>query len=156
IAPDKLDRIFESFAQEDGSTTRKFGGTGLGLSITRRLAQMMGGDVTAVSQSGKGSIFTLKFIAHSSAAVSGDTTNMIHMPVRTARTGLTGCRALVVDDNGINRRVARSFLEYYGIIIREACDGNEALEIMSKETFDFVLMDIHMPGLDGEEAFKRL
>lgn len=81
---------------------------------------------------------------------------MIHSPVRTPRTGLTGCRALVVDDNGINRRVARSFLEYYGIVIREASDGNEALEIMSRETFDFVLMDIHMPGLDGEEAFKRL
>lgn len=156
IAADKVDRIFESFAQEDGSTTRKFGGTGLGLSITRRLARMMGGDVTAVSEAGRGSIFTLKFVAHASAANSGDTANMIQMPVRTARTGLTGCRALVVDDNGINRRVARSFLEYYGIIIREACDGNEALEIMAKETFDFVLMDIHMPGLDGEEAFKRL
>lgn len=156
IAADKVDRIFESFAQEDGSTTRKFGGTGLGLSITRRLARMMGGDVTAVSEAGRGSIFTLKFVAHCSAATAGDTKNMIRMPVRTARTGLTGCRALVVDDNGINRRVARSFLEYYGIIIREASDGNEALEIMAKETFDFVLMDIHMPGLDGEEAFKRL
>jgi hypothetical protein len=156
IAADKVDRIFESFAQEDGSTTRKFGGTGLGLSITRRLARMMGGDVTAVSEPGRGSIFTLKFVAHASAATAGGSKNMIQMPVRTARTGLTGCRALVVDDNGINRRVARSFLEYYGIIIREASDGNEALEIMAKETFDFVLMDIHMPGLDGEEAFKRL
>lgn len=156
IAADKLDRIFESFAQEDGSTTRKFGGTGLGLSITRRLARMMGGDVTAVSQAGRGSVFTLKFMAQPSSMSVGDTTNMIHMPVRTPRTGLTGCRALVVDDNGINRRVARSFLEYYGIVIREACDGNEALEIMSRETFDIVLMDIHMPGLDGVEAFKRL
>lgn len=156
IAADKLDRIFESFAQEDGSTTRKFGGTGLGLSITRRLARMMGGDVTAVSQAGRGSVFTLKFMAQPSSMSVGDTTNMIHMPVRTPRTGLTGCRALVVDDNGINRRVARSFLEYYGIVIREARDGNEALEIMSRETFDIVLMDIHMPGLDGVEAFKRL
>ena len=156
IAADKLDRIFESFAQEDGSTTRRFGGTGLGLSITRRLARMMGGDVTAVSQAGRGSVFTLKFIAQASTMSVGDTTNMVHMPVRTPRTGLTGCRALVVDDNGINRRVARSFLEYYGIVIREACDGNEALEIMNRETFDIVLMDIHMPGLDGDEALKRL
>ncbi|MBY9067244.1 response regulator [Hyphomonas sp. WL0036] len=156
ISADKVERVFESFAQEDGSTTRKFGGTGLGLSITRKLARIMGGDVTAVSEAGRGSIFTLRFIAQTSASGSGDTTNMVHLPVRTPRTGLTGCRALVVDDNGINRRVARSFLEYYGIIIREACDGNEALEIMGRETFDIVLMDIHMPGLDGAEAFKRL
>lgn len=157
IAADKLDRVFESFTQEDGSTTRKFGGTGLGLSITRRLARIMGGDVTVASEAGRGSIFTLKFIAESAAGSAGKLGgNTVQMPVRKSRTGLSGCRALVVDDNGINRRVARSFLEYYGIVISEAGDGNEALEILGKEMFDIILMDIHMPGLDGEEAFKRL
>lgn len=157
IAADKLDRVFESFTQEDGSTTRKFGGTGLGLSITRKLARIMGGDVTVASETGRGSIFTLKFIAESAAAGAGQPgSNTVQMPVRKARSGLSGCRALVVDDNGINRRVARSFLEYYGIVISEASDGNEALEILNREMFDIVLMDIHMPGLDGEEAFKRL
>lgn len=155
IAADKLNRVFESFAQEDGSTTRKFGGTGLGLSITRRLARIMGGDVTVVSEAGRGSIFTLNFMAE--AANAGQASNnTIQMPARRSRSGLSGCRALVVDDNGINRRVARSFLEYYGIVISEAGDGNEALEILDKEMFDIILMDIHMPGLDGEEAFKRL
>jgi len=157
IAPDKVDRIFESFAQEDGSTTRKFGGTGLGLSITRKLAQIMGGDVSVVSAVGKGSIFTLTFQAeldHPAVMLSGN--RNLPVPVRKSRTGLTGCRALVVDDNAINRRVARSFLEIHGLHISEASDGNHALEVLSHDKFDIVLMDIHMPGLDGAEAFKRL
>ncbi len=157
IAADKMDRVFESFAQEDGSTTRRFGGTGLGLSITRKLAQMMGGDVTAVSQVGRGSVFTLTFkagVAVPAILESGD--KVVAAPVRKPRAGLTGCRALVVDDNNINRRVARSFLEIHGLQISEASDGNQALDVLAKDKFDIVLMDIHMPGLDGAEAFKRL
>jgi len=157
IAADKMDRVFETFAQEDGSTTRRFGGTGLGLSITRQLAQMMGGDVTAVSQAGKGSVFTLTFkatVATPSIAEGG--TNVVAARGSKARNGLTGCRALVVDDNAINRRVARSFLEIHGLQISEAADGNQALDVLTRDKFDIVLMDIHMPGLDGAEAFKRL
>jgi hypothetical protein len=158
IAADKIDRVFESFAQEDGSTTRRFGGTGLGLAITRKLARMMGGDVTAVSEVGKGSVFTLTFKAdvHTPMAVSVVDSTVSEMPVRKPRTGLTGCRALVVDDNAINRRVARSFLEIHGLIISEAADGNQALDVLSRGKVDIVLMDIHMPGLDGAQAFKRL
>jgi len=157
IPADKVDRVFESFSQADGSTTRRFGGTGLGLPITRKLARMMGGDVTVVSEPGRGSVFTLKFLTE-----VGD---VIHLneavlpkpaaPV-TKREGLGGRRALVVDDNGINRRVARTFLEHYGLVVSEAADGNEALEALDYEPYDIVLMDIHMPGLDGAEAFKRL
>lgn len=149
--------MFRSFAQEDGSTTRRFGGTGLGLSITRKLARIMDGDVTAASEPGRGSVFTLTFRAQSAEPVvlAGDH-GIAQIPQRKARAGLTGCRALVVDDNGINRRVARSFLEHHGIEISEACDGNDALEVMSRDKFDIVLMDIHMPGLDGAEAFRRL
>lgn len=157
IAQDKIERVFESFAQEDGSTTRRFGGTGLGLSITRKLARIMDGDVVAASEPGRGSVFTLTFKAQSADPVvlAGDE-SIVQIPPRKARAGLTGCRALVVDDNGINRRVARSFLEHHGIEIGEACDGNDALEVLSREKFDIVLMDIHMPGLDGAEAFRRL
>ena len=82
--------------------------------------------------------------------------NVVPAPSRKPRTGLTGCRALVVDDNAINRRVARSFLEIHGLHISEAADGNEALEVLAMDKYDIVLMDIHMPGLDGAEAFKRL
>jgi hypothetical protein len=81
---------------------------------------------------------------------------LLPAPSQKTRVGLTDCRALVVDDNAINRRVARSFLEIHGLLIAEAGDGNEALDILSREKFDIVLMDIHMPGLDGAEAFKRL
>ena len=158
IPKEKMERVFETFAQADGSTTRRFGGTGLGLPITRKLAQMMGGDVTLVSEPGRGSVFTLKFTAETS---DGDyCEDVAHLPRPAARQepkdGLSGRHALVVDDNGINRRVARTFLEHYGIKVSEAGDGNEALKALDAEPFDIVLMDIHMPGLDGAEAFKRL
>ncbi|KCZ91068.1 sensory box sensor histidine kinase/response regulator [Hyphomonas jannaschiana VP2] len=157
IPADKIDRVFESFSQADGSTTRRFGGTGLGLPITRKLAQMMGGDVTVVSEPGRGSVFTLKFEAESSDVIHLHE-DVLPKPVapKSSRDGLGGRRALVVDDNGINRRVARTFLEHYGLEVSEAGDGNEALEALDHEPFDIVLMDIHMPGLDGAEAFKRL
>ena len=160
IPPEKMDRVFESFAQADGSTTRRFGGTGLGLPITRKLARMMGGDVTVVSEPGRGSVFTLKFVAESTDlhGLEMDAPIIAPKPVVQPRreAGLGGRLALVVDDNGINRRVARTFLEHYGLVVSEAADGNEALEILDHEPFDIVLMDIHMPGLDGAEAFKRL
>ena len=160
IPAGKMDRVFESFAQADGSTTRRFGGTGLGLPITRKLARMMGGDVTVVSEPGRGSVFTLKFIADSTDLHGLDMDDPIAAPKPSTRpkqqTGLGGRHALVVDDNGINRRVARTFLEHYGLVVSEAGDGNEALEALDHEPYDIVLMDIHMPGLDGAEAFKRL
>ena len=157
IAPDKLDHIFTSFSQEDGSTTRRFGGSGLGLSITRQLARMMGGDVTAASEPGRGSVFKLSFAAEPVAGHKpGNADNTVAMPRRKTRTGLSGARALVVDDNSINLRVARSFLDGHGMDILEANNGNEALDILQDNAVDIVLMDIHMPGLDGIEALKQL
>ena len=157
IAADKLERIFDTFVQADGSTTRQYGGTGLGLPITRKLARMMGGDVTVASEVGRGSVFSLKFRAGTVGTewtVIGDSAPVVQVPDQ--RDGLTGRRVLVVDDNGINRRVARSFISHYGMEVAEASDGNEALALLARQAFDLVLMDVHMPGLDGVEAFRRL
>lgn len=157
IAPDKIERIFDSFSQEDGSTTRKFGGTGLGLSITRKLARIMGGDVNAVSEQGRGSVFTLTVAAQAASQPHARRQHKtVQMTQPRRQTGLSGCRVLVVDDNAINLRVARTFLEQYGMEITEASDGNDALDVLSHQPVDVVLMDIHMPGLDGAEAFRRL
>ena len=161
VPADKMDRIFESFAQADGSITRRYGGTGLGLPITRQLARMMGGDVTLVSEPDRGSIFTLTFTAEISQSVSREALLRKLQPPEpkpASSITLSGARGrlLVVDDNAINRRVARTFLEQNGYDVDEAANGKHALEQLESSAFNLVLMDIHMPELDGQRAFNQL
>lgn len=162
IPASKIDQIFESFAQADGTTTRKYGGTGLGLPITRQLAHLMGGDVSVVSEPGKGSIFTFTFESEIADSVSRDALLRKLEPCASGPKAATGeatsntTRILVVDDNAINRRVARTFLEQNSYRIDEAHDGNHALEKLAVSKFDLVLMDIHMPELDGQRALDKL
>lgn len=159
IAPENQDKLFESFSQADPSTTRRFGGTGLGLAIAKKLANMMGGDITVASQEGKGSVFTLTFEAE--AVIETPATRTVEISDRAKKSAddeaaLEGFRALVVDDNGINRRVARLFLQPLGMVVTEAVDGQDALKKLSEETFDIVLLDIHMPIMDGPETFQHI
>ena len=159
IAPDKLNHVFQTFAQADGSTTRLHGGSGLGLPITRRLATLMGGDITVESKLGRGSVFTMTFSAEAVAAeVEPDIApaKVSTLPSAKVSSELSGCKVLVVDDNRINRRVVRMFVEYYGVVVTEACDGLEALKHLEHQSFDLVLMDIHMPIMDGIESFRQL
>jgi CheY-like chemotaxis protein len=161
VPADKMDRIFESFAQADGSITRRYGGTGLGLPITRQLARMMGGDVTLVSEPDRGSIFTITFTAEISQSVSKEALLRKLQPPEPKPADsitLSGARGrlLVVDDNAINRRVARTFLEQNGYDVDEAVNGKHAFEQLESSTFDLVLMDNHMPELDGQRAFDQL
>lgn len=158
IPKDKIDQIFDVFSQADGSTTRNYGGTGLGLPIARRLAQAMGGDVSVVSEPGRGSVFTLTLQAGAAeidrAEFGGDQAQTGNR--RQPTGGMAGRRVLVVDDNRINRNVARTFLQVYRMCVTEAEDGREALAELEKAAFDLVLMDVHMPRMDGATALTAI
>lgn len=148
IHADKLETIFSSFTQEDGTRTRTHEGAGLGLAITRKLSQIMGGDVTVKSRTGSGSIFTFTFLANRPDTVTKTPAASYGKPLDK--------RALVVDDNEMNRSAAKLLLSARGYACEEATDGLEALDQLMAEPFDLVLMDIHMPILDGFSAIRQL
>ncbi|MBW8813372.1 MAG: PAS domain S-box protein [Caulobacterales bacterium] len=140
--------LFERFRQADASTTRRFGGSGLGLAITRRLAQMMGGDVGCISAPGQGSTFWLELPVRELAAPAQEAA--ADLPA------LDGLRVLVVEDNATNRMIARKMMEGLGAVVSTAEDGEEGAAAALASPFDLVLMDIQMPRLDGVEATRRI
>jgi CheY-like chemotaxis protein len=150
IAPDKLSVIFESYAQASEDTTRKYGGTGLGLAICRKLVDLQGGNISVASESGKGSVFTfaIEYILPETAAKVADQGSADTMK------GLAGKRILVAEDNKINFFVANKFLESWGVIVTHVENGSLALEELKKQEFDLILMDLHMPVMDGIEATR--
>ncbi len=154
---DTLARLFQPFEQADGTTQRRFGGTGLGLSITRRLAQLMGGDAVAESSEGDGSIFRLSFRGRRAHAPES------RNPVQAAEPGdvratlkQAGLRILLVDDHPINRKVAALFLAPVGVKVVEAANGLEAIAALEREPFDLMLLDMHMPEMDGPATIAHV
>ena len=150
ISADDQARLFERFSQVDESHARKHGGAGLGLVIARELARRMGGDVTVESVPGEGSRFTFTFRA-SPAADAGSCEDDGLSP-----QALAGLKVLLVDDNEVNRLVARAFIEPFGASVTEADGGEEALARFDEQRFDLVLLDAHMPGMNGLEVLTRL
>jgi CheY-like chemotaxis protein len=146
-----LPRLFTPFDQLNASVVRQHGGSGLGLAISRELARLMGGDLTATSapkkvEGGDGARFTL------TATLDPAETPRVEEESRS----ITGLRVLVVDDHVVNRRAIELVLEPFGVDATLAESGEEALELLSSEVFDAVLMDLYMPGMDGREATRIL
>jgi len=147
MSPEQQAMLFRPYAQAEASTARKFGGTGLGLAICRKLSSMMGGEIGVESEPGRGSSFR------------------VWLPLPEADAGiaeaeepdtLPALRILVADDNPINQAVARAVLEAAGVDVDCVSDGAQALDRLRVETFDLVLMDVHMPIMDGVEAVRRI
>ena len=157
ISPDKLEAIFQEFTQAYADTSRQFGGTGLGLSISRALVKELGSQLTVQSELGKGSSFSfiVKLPKPSAAAVER-ARKAAAVPAITPDASVQGCRVLLVEDNAVNREVAQLLLEGHGVVVDTAEGGHEALEKFEQHSYDVVLMDIQMPGMNGLEATARI
>ena len=179
IPAHKQKLIFEAFQQADGTTSREYGGTGLGLSICRELARLLGGEIQVVSESGKGSTFTLYLpISYRPVSDPGSTaaapllqktrkTPARRAPLAVAErtdtqaapqnviAGLAGKKVLLVDDDIRNVFALTSALEQYGMSVIHAGNGKEGIEALKRiADIDAVLMDVMMPDLDGYDTIR--
>ncbi len=161
IAADRQEAIFESFTQEDGTTTRKYGGTGLGLTITKQLAELMGGEITLTSELGKGSIFTLTIPAGMNVTKQPllDRRNSVDVSKLNSnkfdRAKFAG-KCLIAEDVIANQMVIKRMLATTGVEVVIVSDGFEAIEKVGAESFDLIFMDMQMPNLNGYDAASEL
>lgn len=158
IAEETQRALFQQFSQADSSTTRKYGGTGLGLVISRRLAEMMDGNIHLSSELGQGSVFT--FTAHlplaSKTAFAPATIPKLLNPMQRSASESAIGHILVADDNLINRKVVVTMLHRLGYQVTTAENGEQAVVLASQIPFDVILMDCQMPVMDGYEACRTL
>lgn len=152
ISPAALDRIFERFSQEDASTSRRFGGTGLGLAICRRLCHLLGGEIGCESQQGKGSRFWFQIPVE----LPEQEEPQLQLVPANSDVRIARPRVLCVDDNHINRRIVETLLKPFCEKLVLVGSGAAALQAAERQDFDIVLLDIHMPEMDGIETHYRL
>jgi two-component system, sensor histidine kinase len=151
IDASRLSKIFESYEQENISTTRQFGGTGLGLSISRQLVELMGGKLTVDSVKDQGSTFhfTITLPVGEDASLKSRHREIVIDPEK-----LRGVRVLVVEDNEMNQFVAKSILLKWNMKVSQARNGRQAIEFLQNQEIDIILMDKQMPVMGGVEATR--
>jgi len=150
IAPEKRDRLFKRFSQVDRSVRREFGGTGLGLAISKRLVELMGGEIGVESEEGRGSTFWIE-VALPRAEYTLPRQNDVQDLPKTVPA-----RILLAEDIDVNQELARMLLEAAGHEVDAVWNGSEAVEAVQRKTYDLVLMDVQMPGMDGITATRKI
>ncbi len=158
IADTQREAIFDAFRQQDGQDTARYGGTGLGLSITRRLVEMMGGDIYLVSQVNRGTTFRVEFgevtVPASRSEKKEEPPGELHEDTELIR--FDNALVLVVDDVESNRLLLKEFLRTSSLVVMEAANGKEALRLVREYKPAMVIMDIRMPVMDGREATRAI
>ena len=145
IPRDRMHRLFRRFSQVDSSVSRAYGGTGLGLAICKGLVEAMGGLIGVKSSPGAGSLFWIEVTADAAAPEA-------HAAPSDQAADLTGLRVLLVDDHPMNRDLGTTVLTLLGCEVAVAVDGREAVDLTQQSDFDAILMDVHMPVMNGLEA----
>jgi PAS domain S-box-containing protein len=145
--------IFDAFQQSKGQSTKLYGGTGLGLAITKKLVELMNGELTVDSTVGKGSVFTVKIKEVSIASLEH---SLDEIKLESENISFLNQKVLIVDDIQSNRLLLNEILSIYGLAVLEATNGKEAINTIRSQSPDIVLMDLRMPVMDGYEAIKIL
>ncbi|MES2651817.1 MAG: ATP-binding protein [Bacteroidota bacterium] len=155
ISKEKQSIIFDRFTQADSSTSRSFGGTGLGLAISKRILDLQGSTLNVISEQNKGSTFY--FVqSFQKTTKSLETENVLSTQSKEEEQPFVGVSILLVEDNTINVMVARSFLQNWGATVDVAENGKEAIHKLDVKRHQLILMDLHMPIMDGYEASQKL